>query len=458
MNKKGQLFGFGRRKRNSRRLEARNRRIRLRERNLRVQRGQKLKPRRQTQRRKTLGQRFDEFSPSRNLFQGISGKNLDTGGRLSGKERLGKLGTGALNLATVLPLPVGKAIKASRTAAALGKGKAPAFIKGLGANALRSADEIAQAEAALAKTAAVTGVGAGVNAIRAATSGTVKKTVAQTATKVGQTTTRSGTPLRFVQNSKTQAETQSWLQRLFTATSVTERRNLLTGEVSITQKVARSSLSNSLKVSATSAANIVAMIGSYPFAKFLHEEALQTLDLGVFAAVKSGSVEGANLAIAEQKDLLNPDVWDKILANIPYVNVLEAVRRFYEAARIKVQINEMVVQDLQKEAEGKSKEEIFQDNRAQIVQEQIDQVERFAESRRIDRQLEKDAREEGREEDAEFWAEERKKKFKEELEHQKQLAALWTEFAKTKADIQRSAFVERTGRQARSTLSFGLLR
>lgn len=71
-------------------------------------------------------------------------------------------------------------------------------------------------------------------------------------------------------------------------------------------------------------------VGSYPFAGFLKEEALQTLNIGIFKAVDAGDLEGAARLVAEVDEILDNE--GNILSKIPYANVLESLKLFFSAA------------------------------------------------------------------------------------------------------------------------------
>jgi len=85
---------------------------------------------------------------------------------------------------------------------------------------------------------------------------------------------------------------------------------------------------------------IMSSIGSYPFAGFIKEEALQTLGFGVFAAKGSGDLEGEQAAIDAQVELLNPEGWNKLFQMIPYANTLTSLQDFYKASVLKTEIDQ----------------------------------------------------------------------------------------------------------------------
>ena len=96
---------------------------------------------------------------------------------------------------------------------------------------------------------------------------------------------------------------------------------------------------------------IMMMIGSYPFAGFIKEESLQTLSFGVHSAIQNNDLEGAERAIAEQKEIMDPEIWSGLMNYIPFVNVLANLKDFFDAAWIKIDIDEKVVNDMRNKLE-----------------------------------------------------------------------------------------------------------
>ncbi len=116
-----------------------------------------------------------------------------------------------------------------------------------------------------------------------------------------------------------------------------------------TTKATASLLTKIVGVAAVSTAvvgTLMGVIGTYPFAGFIKEEALQTLGFGVATALGNDDIAGAEAALELQDEVLNPGVWDEIKAKIPFVNVLAQLDDFYSAAVIKQDIDKKVVSDL----------------------------------------------------------------------------------------------------------------
>lgn len=94
------------------------------------------------------------------------------------------------------------------------------------------------------------------------------------------------------------------------------------------------------------ASAIVGIIGSYPFAGFIKEEALQTLGFAARTAADNGDIEGLQNAIQEQEEILDPTVWDKIINTVPYLNVISQLKTFFNAARVKLDNDKQTLANL----------------------------------------------------------------------------------------------------------------
>ena len=96
---------------------------------------------------------------------------------------------------------------------------------------------------------------------------------------------------------------------------------------------------------------LVGAIGSYPFAGFIKEEALQTLGFAVKTAKDNRDLEGMRRALDQQAEILDVTLWENFLAKIPYVNVVTQLRDFFSAAKTKLEIEENAFEELKKELE-----------------------------------------------------------------------------------------------------------
>lgn len=108
-------------------------------------------------------------------------------------------------------------------------------------------------------------------------------------------------------------------------------------------------------LSIPASAALLGAIGTYPFAGFIKEEALQTLSMSSEKAIETGDLEGAQIALQQEAELLNPTVWGTILSSIPYANVLAKLKNFYDAAATahdnKIRRIEELVRDQQGEGQ-----------------------------------------------------------------------------------------------------------
>ncbi len=96
-----------------------------------------------------------------------------------------------------------------------------------------------------------------------------------------------------------------------------------------------SSLLGKVGLSIPAASILLGAIGSYPFAGFIKEEALQTLSFGTKVAIDAGDLEGAQASIDQVEEVLNPAAWEKIIGGIPYANIVKQLSEFYSAAALK---------------------------------------------------------------------------------------------------------------------------
>jgi len=101
-----------------------------------------------------------------------------------------------------------------------------------------------------------------------------------------------------------------------------------------------SKILNNAGLSIGASSILLSVIGSYPFAGFIKEEALQTLGFATNAAKQAGDLEGQQEAIDQVNEVLNPTAWDKVFASIPFANVVKQLREFYSAAATKNDIDQ----------------------------------------------------------------------------------------------------------------------
>ena len=95
---------------------------------------------------------------------------------------------------------------------------------------------------------------------------------------------------------------------------------------------------------------LVGAIGSYPFAGFIKEEAIQTLGFAFNTAERNKDVTGMENSLAETDEILNNA--QTIMDKVPYANVLKQLTTFFEAAAVKLDNDRRRLETLRGEAEG----------------------------------------------------------------------------------------------------------
>ena len=120
---------------------------------------------------------------------------------------------------------------------------------------------------------------------------------------------------------------------------------------------------------------LVGIIGSYPFAGFIKEESLQTLGFATRAAMTAEDYEGAQKSIDQVNEILNPAVWEKIIAGTPYANVVKQLTEFYSAAATK---NEIDQDALNKKISEIGQESDFEISRRESDEASIERRQEFA--------------------------------------------------------------------------------
>ena len=258
--------------------------------------------------------------------------------------------------------------------------------------------------------ALVIGAGSfGTGAIKTAVPSLEKLVASQTLLKVGTTgvtSTATSTASKIAVNTFTKKATTTWLSKLATATT------------------------NPAFIVST----LIGTIGSYPFAGFIKEEALQTSGFAVKTALDNGDVQGAEEALELQKEILDPGMWGQILEKVPYANVLVKLKDFYEAARLKLTIDEKVVSDMKIQQETGETDDV---KWARVKQEQSDQeqanIDYYNQERKKLLQWEREAEEQQRNEDAAFWKKQREDQSRQEAADRQAQADFWAAYKKESA-------------------------
>ncbi len=205
-----------------------------------------------------------------------------------------------------------------------------------------------------------------------------------------------------------------------------------------------------LKDPAVITSTLIGAIGSYPFAGFIKEEALQTLSFGAKSAIENGDIEGAESALDQQRETLDPTMWDEIMGKIPYANVLNELKNFYDSAQTKLKIDEKIIEDMKIQQEtGETDDEKWERVRQQEAEQEIAAIDYYNSERKKLLEWEREAKINARNEDAAFWRKERENQSKKEAEDRKAIADFWQAYKK---EMQKIAENNRP-----SNLNFGLL-
>jgi len=267
---------------------------------------------------------------------------------------------------------------------------------------------------------ALTGI---TSVVRAVTTTTAVQTAAQVGTNTIPTSTLTGgTAQTIAVNSATTAKTASWLGR---AASTLKNPQFVVG-------------------------SLMASIGSYPFAGFIKEEALQTLGFATKAALDNDDIAGAEEALALQDEVLDPGMWEQIKQGIPFVNVLNSLDSFYEAAKIKNSVDRKIIADRKQQVEtGETEDERWARVREEQAAQERANIDYYNSERRKLLRWENEAAADKRNADAAFWRKEREKQRKLEEEDRIAIAEFWEAYRKESQKAREDA--------RPSKLNFGLL-
>lgn len=220
------------------------------------------------------------------------------------------------------------------TPVAIGANIIGGILQGLGVGYTKqTAKELAQTTVGkllgtsiVATAAALTGV-VGAKAIAGVTAtGTITSTT-QLGYKIPTVTTRA-----FVGKSSTAA-----INKLFSGVRPVAMRFATNG------RTIAASTSFLSRIGLTNPATLLAVIGSYPFAGFIKEEAMQITDFGINSAIQNKDLQGLQMAIQEKEEILDVKVWERIFQAVPFVNVVKQLKDYFGAARMKLQIDKQIL-------------------------------------------------------------------------------------------------------------------
>lgn len=157
------------------------------------------------------------------------------------------------------------------------------------------------------------------------------KLVAQTGKSIG----------KVAVNTKTIRQTTSFLTKVMTKTQVISTTDLGTGKVTTQMIRTGRSLSPNLLLGGVGVIAIGAVqllreaLGTYPFAGFLKEEAIQTIDFPINDGIKNAeSVEDMQI-VREHMDvkatILTPDSRGSIIGSVPHQNIINSLNGYFTA-------------------------------------------------------------------------------------------------------------------------------
>ena len=191
---------------------------------------------------------------------------------------------------------------------------------------------------------------------------------------------------------------------------------------------------------------LVGAIGSYPFAGFIKEEAIQTLGFAFNTAERNKDIEGMENALAEVEEIL--DNQGNIMDKVPYANVLKQLRVFFEAAEVKLDNDRRRLETLRGEQEAG--ETAFQRERRETDEAAFERRREFGEEeseRFEDIRKETEERKAGeREAESERFAnieKERSERKAEELEFESEFFRLIREKRFEEADALQAEFIKK---------------
>jgi len=171
------------------------------------------------------------------------------------------------------------------------------------------------------RQAAIGFLSLGINQI-SLVSGTLKTTqVAQVGTP-GLYTGVAGTAGKIATNGATLKITQSWISKM-------------------------ASLTGRIPNPAIVASAVITAIGSYPFAGFIKEEALQTVGFATTSAFKNDDLEAMRAAIELEEQILDPGMWRQIAGGVPIVNIVASLNDFFKAAKLQTSVHKQMFADAQ---------------------------------------------------------------------------------------------------------------
>lgn len=109
-------------------------------------------------------------------------------------------------------------------------------------------------------------------------------------------------------------------------------------------------LISKVNMSMAGAGLLLGAVGSYPFAGFIREEAVQQTGFAYSSAEKINDIEGMELADQATDEILDAEL--SIIDQIPYNNVVVQLREYFKAVRVKSIQNKRTIAELKRDQAG----------------------------------------------------------------------------------------------------------
>ena len=202
----------------------------------------------------------------------------------------------------------------------------------------------------------------------------------------------------------------------------------------------------------------LAVIGTYPFTYFIREEALQAIKGTYTGAIINGNFEQAQIAIDERNQILNPELWEKIITAFPFANSVKELLDLFNTARIAVKIDQQVLDDLRIQEETEESEE---DKWKRIRETELEQEKALSQMYTYEAKklaLWKSSLErKDMLQAAKFWEKEAAKQRELEAKDREAIAEFWINYRKEIQKIEEAGKPGSSWNLGQSNLNFGLL-
>ena len=147
---------------------------------------------------------------------------------------------------------------------------------------------------------------------------------------------------------------------------------------------------------------------TYPFARFELAEAADKIGIAIFTAAGAGNAEEVARLTEILNEIVNPDVWDKVIGLLPGANVLQAASKNVAAAQVSAASILKSSQKKLADAQAKAEEPSFEEERVageeRARERELERREEDTEYFDKQREEADERKEEQREEDKVHWA------------------------------------------------------